>query len=67
MSNETIETIRGLLEAALAETDDTDVSFKLRTALQLLDAQENDVKQLQEVADDDADLRQRLIDLGYLD
>lgn len=66
MPNETLGTVRQLLTAVLDETEDTEVNFKLRTALQLLDAHENDLGHLQDIADDDAELRDRLRDLGYL-
>lgn len=66
MPNETLGTVRQLLSAILDETEDTEVNFKLRTALQLLDAHVNDLGHLQDVAEDDAELRDRLRDLGYL-
>ena len=66
MPNETLGTVRRLLTALLDETDGSEVHYKLRTALQLLDAHENDLEHLKEVADDDAELRDRLQDLGYL-
>ncbi|RLM90942.1 hypothetical protein D3D02_04070 [Halobellus sp. Atlit-38R] len=66
MTDETIETVRTLLRGALENTDDTEVHYKLRTALQLLDVYKNDIDQLQEAAESDGDLEERLSDLGYL-
>jgi len=67
MGDETIETIRSLLTWALEHTDDDEVHYKLRTALQLLEVHQRDVDRLQEAATDDAELRGRLQDLGYLE
>ncbi|RLM56671.1 hypothetical protein DVK02_09255 [Halobellus sp. Atlit-31R] len=67
MTDETIETVRTLLRGALESTDDTEVHFKLRTALQLLDVHENDIDRLQEAAESDEGLQERLDDLGYLE
>ena len=67
VSDETLDTIRTLLESLLAETDDSEVHYKLRTALQLLDVHEQDLTELEAVADQDGDLRDRLADLGYVE
>ena len=67
MTETTIDTMRTLLESSVAETDDPEVHFKLRTALQLLEVHQRDVDRLQEAATDDAELRERLQDLGYLE
>lgn len=66
MANETLDTVRNLLTALLDETDDSEVHFKLRTALQLLDAHQNDLDHLAAAADDDDELRERLGELGYI-
>jgi hypothetical protein len=67
MPDETIETIRTLLESALDDVDDDDVSYRLRTALQLLDFQQNQIDRLTMAAEQDEDLQERLDALGYLD
>jgi hypothetical protein len=66
MSGDPTETMRQLLESALDESDDSEVHYKLRTALQLLDYQEDQIDRLTDAADADADLEKRLQDLGYL-
>lgn len=66
MSQETLSTVRELLTTVLDETDDAEVHYKLRTALQLLDVHRQDLTSLEEVTEDD-ELRSRLEDLGYLD
>ncbi|MFB6130943.1 MAG: hypothetical protein ABEJ28_08995 [Salinigranum sp.] len=70
MSETTIETIRGMVESALAETDDSEVAFKLRTALQLLMAVEEQYLETRDVlteAEIEDDLRATLRELGYLE
>jgi hypothetical protein len=67
MPDETNETIRTLLESALENVDDADANYKLRTALQLLDYQQNQIDRLYEAAETDDDLRERLRNLGYLE
>jgi hypothetical protein len=69
MTETTIGTIRTLLENALAETDDSEVRFKLRTALQLLAVVENRqeiASEALENADIEADVRDNLRELGYV-
>ncbi len=67
MSDRTLDTIETLLESLLEETDDADVHYKLRTALQLLDVHRADLTDLDEVADEDTELQERLRNLGYVD
>ena len=67
MRHETVGTIRSLLESSLDEADDSEIRFKLRTALQLLVAHEEDIHRLEEAAATDSDLRERLQELGYLE
>lgn len=67
MSNRTLDTIETLLESLLEETDDADIHYKLRTALQLLDVHRADLTDLDEVADEDTELQERLRNLGYVD
>lgn len=67
MADETIETIRTLLESVLEQCDDGEMNYKLRTALQLLDVQENRIDRLTVAAESDDDLEERLRNLGYLD
>jgi hypothetical protein len=66
MSGDPTETIRQLLQSALEESDDSDVHYKIRTALQLLDFQEDQINRLTEAAAADPDLEKRLRDMGYL-
>lgn len=51
MGDETLETVQTLLESVLERTDDSEVHYKLRTALQLLVVHESRLDQFQEVAD----------------
>lgn len=66
----TIDTVRELLGGALDETDDPEVHFKLRSALQLLSVVEANDERLQHGLRD-ADLPDEAVDrlreLGYLD
>ena len=70
MSETTTDTIATLVRTAVEETDDPDVRFKLRTALQLLDVvrdrHERVAEALAEV-DLDEGLQNRLREMGYLD
>lgn len=70
MSRTSFDTVETLIENVLAETEDPEVHFKLRTALQLLVFLEEDfertVEELGE-ADLDPDLRDRLVELGYIE
>jgi hypothetical protein len=66
----TVETINTLLESALEMSDDPEVNYKIRTALQLLYVGREEHEQLAEAletADVDDDLRETLTDLGYLE
>lgn len=67
MTDTAIETATELLTSILDETDDPDISYKLRTALQLLEVHEDRLTRLDAVADDHEELAERLQDLGYLD
>lgn len=67
MPDETIGTIRTLLESALEHVDDEEANYKLRTALQLLDFQQNQIERLQAAAESDGELKERLESLGYLE
>ena len=66
MSDETLATIDTLLRSVLDETDDSDQSYKLRTALQLLEVYQDNTRRLRKAAEADANLRERLEELGYL-
>ncbi|MGM0590411.1 MAG: hypothetical protein ACQETI_02065 [Halobacteriota archaeon] len=69
MSETTIDTIRTVLESVLRETEDAEIHFKLRTALQLLAVIDDREKVAREALKDselDEDLRQQLRELGYL-
>lgn len=69
MSETPIETTQTMLESLVEETDDSEVHFKLRTALQLLDIAEEQYdagrRALAEV-ELDQDTRENLEELGYL-
>ena len=66
MTDDPTETIRQLLRSALEVSDDDEVHYKLRTALQLLDVHDDQIDRLTEAAETDAELETRLRDLGYL-
>ena len=66
----TTDTMAALLESALERTEDSEVHFKLRTALQLVDvleAQHEQARETLEEADIDSELRERLRELGYVE
>ena len=67
MSDDTLDTISSLLEAVIADTDDSEVHYQLRTALQLLELHRDDLTRLDEAVDGDSELRERLQDLGYIE
>jgi hypothetical protein len=70
MVQSTIDTVRKLLNGALDETDDSEVHFKLRSALQLLAVVEAKDERLQQdlrTAEISEEALQRLRDQGYLD
>jgi hypothetical protein len=67
MTRETLSTIETLLESLLEETDESEVHYKLRTALQLLEIQKSDIRQLEDAAADDEQLERRLRKLGYIE
>lgn len=70
MSKTTVETTRRLLDSALEDVDDPDVSFKIRSALQLLvliEERTDEAKKTLEEADIDENTRESLHELGYLD
>ena len=67
MSDETIEKLRTILEWVLENTDDDEIHYKLRTALQLVEVQRSDVDSLSRAVENDEDLEQRLRQLGYIE
>lgn len=70
MGETTIGTIETLLESAIEETDDSDISFKLRSALQLLmvvEEQHVAAREAIEEAEVEDEVRHNLQQLGYLD
>jgi hypothetical protein len=70
MSRTTLETIEALLHGALDDTTDPEVEYKIRTALQFLSVVEADDAKVQESLeslDIDAETRESLRDLGYLE
>ena len=69
MTETVIQTVTNLLETALEESDDADVNFNIRTAIQLLDVSREEREKLAETletAELDRDLREDLAELGYL-
>jgi hypothetical protein len=69
MTETTVDTMETILTSALDETEDRDIKFKLRTALQLLvviGEQEKAARNALEDCTLDDELRRRLRDLGYL-
>lgn len=66
MSEDPLETVQTLLESVIEETDDAEVHYKLRSALQILEASKEEVSTLKEAAADHPELEDRLSDLGYL-
>ena len=66
MSEDPLETVQTLLESVIEETDDPEVHYKLRSALQILEASKEEVSTLKEAATDHPELEDRLSDLGYL-
>ncbi|MFD1601052.1 hypothetical protein [Halobellus rarus] len=70
MTSDTSETIKSLLESAIEQTDDEEVHYKLRTAMQLLDVVRVRNEQLSDTlsaVELDEDLESRLEELGYLE
>lgn len=72
MSTATIEDAIEALEGALAAVDDSEARFKIRTALQflvVLEQREGEVISLveEECADDEAEVFDRLRELGYVE
>jgi len=70
MGETTIGTIETLLESAIEETDDSDISFKIRSALQLLmvvEEQHVAARDALEEVEIEDEVRADLRDLGYLD
>lgn len=70
MTRTPLDAVEALLERLLAQTDDAETQFTLRTALQLVvvarDEHDRAAETL-EAADLDDDLREHLQELGYLD
>ena len=66
MSENPLETVQTLLESVIEETDDAEVHYKLRSALQILEASKEEVSTLKEAVADHPELEDRLSDLGYL-
>ena len=69
MTETGIDALRRMLESVLEETDDAEVDYKLRTALQLLvfveERQDEALSVIEAEAEDD--LVDRLRSLGYLE
>lgn len=70
MSTSPVGTIRTMLESVLEQVDDPELTFKLRTSLQLLmviDESNEIATQSLEEADIDPETLENLARLGYLD
>jgi hypothetical protein len=70
MTTTTVRRIHDLLDAALRATDDDEVRFRLRTAIQLLEVVEENHGRANEVLADldlETETRERLAELGYLE
>lgn len=70
MSQTTLGTIETMLESVIEETDDPEIRFKLRQALQLLtfvEDQHIEVRTVLKDSDLDGETRENLQELGYLD
>jgi ABC-type lipoprotein release transport system permease subunit len=70
MSETTTDTIRAILHSVVEEVDDSELGFKLRSALQLLDVIEEQYEGARETLEDaelEDDVRENLRELGYLD
>jgi hypothetical protein len=70
MAGTTIGTIEALLESAIDETDDSEISFKLRSALQLLYVLEERHVAAREAIDEaeiEDEVQENLRELGYID
>ena len=64
-----LDTVKQLIDGAIEDVDDTDTSFKLRTASQLVDAIEHHEESLSETLDTaplDDDVESDLRDMGYI-
>lgn len=66
MSDNPLTTVQTLLESVIEETDDQEVHYKLRSALQILEASKEEVSTLKEAVAEHPELEDRLNDLGYL-
>ena len=70
MPSSTVGTIKQLVDASIEETDNSEVRYKLRTASQLVDVLQHnneDLSEMLENADSDAELKQKLRDMGYME
>lgn len=69
MAETTIDALRDILQSLLEETENDDISFKLRTALQLLVVIEDQHQMAQRAVDEadlDPEIRESLRKLGYM-
>lgn len=70
MAETTIGTVEAMLESAMEESENPDVDFKLRQALQLLfiiEERHVSVREELDAAEIDEETRANLRELGYLD
>lgn len=68
MTDTPLDTISLLIDGALADTDDKEARYKLRTASQLIDVvkqHQSDLVDAVESVEVDDDVRERLEALGY--
>ncbi|MDS0280773.1 hypothetical protein [Haloarcula onubensis] len=69
MGERAFETIDEILEGVVAETDDEQLHYQLNSARQLVEVARDRHEDLAEAVDDvdEAELRDRLAAMGYLD
>ncbi len=74
MSESSLGAVRRLLEPLIEGRDDEECVFRVRTALQLLEAVETDLsdrqidlENLEAALEDDAELRERIVEAGVID
>jgi hypothetical protein len=70
MGETTLETIDELLKGSIEETDDADVSYKLRSARQLIDVVRMRHEEIDETIEEvqlDEEILENLRELGYVE
>lgn len=71
MKGATVDSIETLLEGVLEETDDSEVHFKIRTALQFLSAlraqHQDELELIENSGEIDSDVFENLRKMGYVE